>query len=146
MTIMWQTPIFMCPLYHSTTPPPNVRVINGYVTVEPPLIHQEQRRWMEIYTAEEHSTPTSFAPSDASSALPALVHSTLTLSFIFAWMLSQMLLTSWPQDRIISLTLKTPVRPHQSSGMHLINKKWSSTHAESRWRTMSWSRTRLLST
>ncbi|XP_010870117.1 metalloprotease TIKI2 [Esox lucius] len=50
---------------HGTTPPqPNVRITNGYVTVEPPLTNQEQQRRMDLYPALE---PPSQAPS---SALP----------------------------------------------------------------------------
>ncbi|XP_041791500.1 metalloprotease TIKI2 isoform X1 [Chelmon rostratus] len=78
----------------STTPPPSVRIINGYVTVEPPLTHQEQRRQMKIYTTERRPSPASSTPPNPSSAQPALVHSTLTLSCILTWLLSHMLFTS----------------------------------------------------
>ncbi|KAM8745135.1 metalloprotease TIKI2 [Acanthopagrus schlegelii] len=78
----------------STTPPPNVRIINGYVTVDPPLTHQEQRRRMEIYTTERHHIPPASTPPNSSSARPILVHSSLTLSCILAWLLSHMLFTS----------------------------------------------------
>uniref|UniRef100_A0A3B4U0E3 Metalloprotease TIKI n=1 Tax=Seriola dumerili TaxID=41447 RepID=A0A3B4U0E3_SERDU len=77
-----------------TTPPPNVRIINGYVTVEPPLTHQEQRRLIEIQATERHPGPPSPTSPTPSSAQPASVHSTLTLSCLLAWMLSHMLLTS----------------------------------------------------
>ncbi|XP_056235204.1 metalloprotease TIKI2 [Seriola aureovittata] len=77
-----------------TTPPPNVRIINGYVTVEPPLTHQEQRRLIEIQATEQHPGPPSPTSPTPSSAQPASVHSTLTLSCLLAWMLSHMLLTS----------------------------------------------------
>ncbi|XP_071343782.1 metalloprotease TIKI2 [Trachinotus anak] len=76
-----------------TTPPPNVRIINGYVTVEPPLTHQEQHR-LEIYATEQHPGPPSSTSPRPSSAQPASVHSTLTLSCLLAWMLSHMLFTS----------------------------------------------------
>ncbi|XP_060889143.1 metalloprotease TIKI2 [Labrus mixtus] len=78
----------------STTPPPTVRIINGYVTVEPPLTHQEQRRQVEIFTTERHPSPASSTPPNPSSAQPASVHSTVTLSCILAWLLSHMLFTS----------------------------------------------------
>lgn len=113
-----------------------MRIINGYVTVEPPLTHQEQRRRMEIDTTEQHPTPASSTPRDASSAQPALVHSTLTLPCMLAWLLSHMLFFSWPEDSIISQTLKTPMCPHQNSGMHLIKDR-------QRMQRRSWSRTRL---
>ncbi|XP_053178435.1 metalloprotease TIKI2 [Scomber japonicus] len=77
-----------------TTAPPNVRIINGYVTVSPPLTGQEQHRRMDIYTTEKHPSPTSSTPHNPSSAQPSSVHSTLTLSCILAWLLSHMLFTS----------------------------------------------------
>ncbi|XP_067453226.1 metalloprotease TIKI2 [Thunnus thynnus] len=77
-----------------TTPPPNVRIINGYVTVSPPLTSQKQHRRMDIHATEKPPSPTSSTPSNPSSAQPALVHSTLTLSCILAWLLSHMLFTS----------------------------------------------------
>lgn len=86
-------PDFLCPPFSSTTPSPNVRIINGYVTVEPLLTHQEQRRRMEIYATEQHpSAPSSTSPHP-SSAQPPLVHSTLTLSCLLAWLLSHILFT-----------------------------------------------------
>ncbi|XP_059196643.1 metalloprotease TIKI2 [Centropristis striata] len=80
----------------STTPPPNVRIINGYVTVEPPLTHQEQHRRMDVPATERHPSPASSPPPNPnpSSAQPASLHSALTLSCIFAWLLSHMLFTS----------------------------------------------------
>uniref|UniRef100_A0A3Q3K4V6 Metalloprotease TIKI n=1 Tax=Monopterus albus TaxID=43700 RepID=A0A3Q3K4V6_MONAL len=75
------------------TPPP-VRIINGYVTAEPPLTHQEHRRRMEIYTTERHPVPTSPTLPSPSSAQPAFVHSTLTLSCLLAWLLAHILFTS----------------------------------------------------
>ncbi|XP_034532074.1 metalloprotease TIKI2 isoform X1 [Notolabrus celidotus] len=78
----------------STTPSPNVRIINGYVTVEPPLPHQEQRRQMEIHVTEHQPSQASFTPSNQSSAQPSSAHNTLILSCIVAWLLSHMLFTS----------------------------------------------------
>uniref|UniRef100_A0A3Q3XPS9 Metalloprotease TIKI n=1 Tax=Mola mola TaxID=94237 RepID=A0A3Q3XPS9_MOLML len=78
----------------STTPPPSVRIINGYVTVAPPLTHQEQHRRTEGYATPKQPAPASSSPPDASSAQPALVHSTLTLSCILAWMSSHILFSS----------------------------------------------------
>ncbi|XP_029356172.1 metalloprotease TIKI2 [Echeneis naucrates] len=75
-----------------TTTPPNVRIINGYVTVEPPLTHQEQRRL--IYVTERHPGPPPSTSPRPSSARPASVHSALTLSCLLAWMLTHMLFTS----------------------------------------------------
>ncbi|XP_071382232.1 metalloprotease TIKI2 isoform X1 [Centroberyx affinis] len=77
-----------------TTPPPNMRIINGYVTVEPPLTRQEQRRRTELYPAVQHNSPASSTQPSPSSAQPGLIHSTLTLSCVLAWLLSHMLFTS----------------------------------------------------
>ncbi|KAK2835602.1 hypothetical protein Q5P01_016086 [Channa striata] len=77
-----------------TTPPPNVRIINGYVTVEPPLTHQQQHRRMETYSTERHPGPPPSTPHSPSSAQPALLHSTLTLSSLLTWLLSHILFTS----------------------------------------------------
>ncbi|KAM7388313.1 hypothetical protein PAMP_024499 [Pampus punctatissimus] len=76
-----------------TTPSPNVRIINGYVTVAPPLTSQEQHRRMDVYATEQHPGPTSSTPPNHSSAQPASVYSTLTLSCILVWLLSHMLFT-----------------------------------------------------
>ncbi|XP_054459217.1 metalloprotease TIKI2 isoform X2 [Anoplopoma fimbria] len=78
----------------STTPPPNVRIINGYVTVEPPRTHQEQHRRMEISATERQPSPASSTQPSPTSAQPASVHRTLTLSCILAWLLTHMLFTS----------------------------------------------------
>ncbi|CAB1426535.1 unnamed protein product [Pleuronectes platessa] len=54
-----------------TTPPPNVRIVNGYVTVDPPLTHQEQRRLVEIYATEQQPSPPSSTSPSPTSAQPA---------------------------------------------------------------------------
>ncbi|KAM9763110.1 metalloprotease TIKI2 isoform 2-T2 [Menidia menidia] len=74
-----------------STPPPNLRIINGYVTVESPLTHQEQSRPMEIYATEQHlfRSPSSTPPSPSSAQL--LHNSVLTLSCMLIWPLSHML-------------------------------------------------------
>ncbi|XP_037624719.1 metalloprotease TIKI2 [Sebastes umbrosus] len=76
----------------STTPSPNMRIINGYVTVDPPMTHQKQHRRTEISATERHPSPASSTTPNPSSARPASVHS--TLSCILAWLLSHMLFTS----------------------------------------------------
>ncbi|KAK5931132.1 hypothetical protein CgunFtcFv8_027305 [Champsocephalus gunnari] len=82
----------------STTPPPSVRIVNGYVTVEPPLTHQEQHRRTESSVTGEHPDPaspsSSSPPPNPRSAQSASVHSALTPSCLLAWLLSHMLLTS----------------------------------------------------
>lgn len=81
----------------STTPPPSVRIVNGYVTVEPPLTHQEQHRRTESSVTGEHpdpASPSSSPPPNPRSAQSASVHSALTPSCLLAWLLSHMLLTS----------------------------------------------------
>ncbi|XP_072245732.1 metalloprotease TIKI2 isoform X1 [Leuresthes tenuis] len=76
-----------------STPPPHLRILNGYVTVEPPLTHQEQHRRMEIYATEQHPfpSPSSSKPSPSSAQL---LHSSFTLSYMLVWLLSHLLLTS----------------------------------------------------
>lgn len=75
-----------------TTPPPNLRIINGYVTVDPPLTHQEQLRGMEVYPTEQHHGSPFSTPSSPSSA--QLLHNSLAPSCMLAWLLSYLLLTS----------------------------------------------------
>ncbi|XP_076009301.1 metalloprotease TIKI2 [Genypterus blacodes] len=77
-----------------TTPPPNVRILNGYVTVEPPLTHQEHHRRMEVVSAQQPSSPASPAHPHPSSAQPASTHSALLLSCVLTWLLSHVLFTS----------------------------------------------------
>uniref|UniRef100_A0A3Q2Q3P5 Metalloprotease TIKI n=1 Tax=Fundulus heteroclitus TaxID=8078 RepID=A0A3Q2Q3P5_FUNHE len=78
--------------FGDSTPPPNMRIINGYVTVEPPLTHPERRRQSEIYSTDRHADAPSPRPHSLSPA--RLAHTSLTLSCILAWFLSHMLLTS----------------------------------------------------
>ncbi|XP_028299358.1 metalloprotease TIKI2 [Gouania willdenowi] len=75
----------------STTPPPNVRIINGYVTVEPPLIHQEHRQRMEIHATEQHLSSPSSKPSGSVHCAPS---STLSALCVLPWLLTHMLFTS----------------------------------------------------
>ncbi|TWW57855.1 Metalloprotease TIKI2 [Takifugu flavidus] len=75
----------------STTPPSNVRIINGYVTVAPPLTHLEQHRRMEIQPTQRHLTPASSTPPEASSGHATLAHSTLLLGMVLAWISSDLL-------------------------------------------------------
>lgn len=83
----------MC-FYKSTSPPPNVRIINGYVTVEPPLTHLEQHRRMEMHPTQRHPTPASPALPEASSGHAALGHSALVLGMLLSWILSDLLFSS----------------------------------------------------
>ncbi|KAM4628704.1 metalloprotease TIKI2 [Polymixia lowei] len=78
----------------STTAPPNVRIINGYVTVEPPLTSQEQHRRTESHPVAQQPSPPSSTQPSPSSAQPGLTHSTLVLSCLLAWLLSHVLFTS----------------------------------------------------
>lgn len=138
----------MFPLSSSTTPPPKVRIINGYVTVDPPLTHQEQRRRMEIYATERHhSPPASSTPPNSSSAQPALVYSSLTLSCILAWLLSHMLFTSWPQDSIISQTDTADTSASTQEQWNVPDKQGMavSTYRKEVGDKTSWGRTILLS-
>ncbi|KAM8875073.1 metalloprotease TIKI2 [Spinachia spinachia] len=74
----------------STTSPPRVRIINGYVTVEPPRTHQEQRRRTEVSATAPQPGPTSSRSlTDASAGRGAL-----TPSCVVAWLLTHTLLAS----------------------------------------------------
>ncbi|XP_019752294.1 metalloprotease TIKI2-like [Hippocampus comes] len=68
-----------------TALPPNVRIINGYVTVEPPLTRPEDH-----VTAPPSSTPSG--PTSAQA--PSWIHNTPSLTCAFAWLLSYVLLIS----------------------------------------------------
>ncbi|XP_034035695.1 metalloprotease TIKI2 isoform X2 [Thalassophryne amazonica] len=70
------------------TPPPSVRIINGYVTVEPSLTHQEQHRWIVMGPP----SPSPITLSSSSSAQPTLVHSKCLC--VLAWLLSHVLFIS----------------------------------------------------
>ncbi|KAK0139282.1 Metalloprotease TIKI2 [Merluccius polli] len=80
----------------SSTPPPNVRIVNGYVTVVPPLTGQEQHRRAELYPAVQKPSPTSPSTHQSrhSSARSGVKCSTLVVPCLLAWLLSHMLLTS----------------------------------------------------
>uniref|UniRef100_W5LB76 Metalloprotease TIKI n=1 Tax=Astyanax mexicanus TaxID=7994 RepID=W5LB76_ASTMX len=56
----------------SSTPLPNVRITNGYVTVEPPLTQQEHRKRTFLTDSEETLLPASASPRP-SSLFPALL-------------------------------------------------------------------------
>ena len=85
-------------VYKSTSPPPNVRIINGYVTVDPPLTRLEQHRRLEIHPTQRHLTPASAAQPGASSAPTPLVHTAFLLGMLLAWMSSDLLFSSWPHE------------------------------------------------
>uniref|UniRef100_A0A3P9ME39 Metalloprotease TIKI n=1 Tax=Oryzias latipes TaxID=8090 RepID=A0A3P9ME39_ORYLA len=76
----------------STTPHPNVRIINGYVTVEPSLNLQKKHRQMTIFATERQtasSTSTSPHPNSAQR-----VCGSFAPFCIFLWFFSHMLLNS----------------------------------------------------
>ncbi|XP_037530618.1 metalloprotease TIKI2 [Nematolebias whitei] len=75
-----------------TTPPPVVKMINRYMTVEPPPSHQEQQRRMETYVTERRPASPSHTLHSRSSA--QLVHFALMPPCALAWLLSHLLLTS----------------------------------------------------
>ncbi|XP_029002339.1 metalloprotease TIKI2 [Betta splendens] len=75
----------------STSAPPNIRIINGYVTVEPPLTHQEQRRRTETQAGERRPTPPS-SSQKPTSAQPASARGARCLCCLLAWALSHVLL------------------------------------------------------
>ena len=135
----------MCPLHCSTTPPPNVRIINGYVTVEPPLTHQEQHRQMEVDTTGQHLSPASSTPPNPSSAQPTVVHSSLTLSCMLAWLLSHMLFTSWPQDSAVSQTNTADTAALTQEQWNAPDKQGLSTCRTKMENRKPWGRTILLS-
>ncbi|KAJ8278932.1 hypothetical protein COCON_G00059980 [Conger conger] len=74
----------------STTPLPNVRITNGYVTVEPPITRQGQLRRPRTHPQEQ---PPSLAtpPAPVDSALPSTSHA---LSSLVLCLISHMLFTS----------------------------------------------------
>ncbi|XP_061636525.1 metalloprotease TIKI2 [Phyllopteryx taeniolatus] len=72
-----------------TASPPNVRIINGYVTVESPLTHPED------HAMDKHLSPDSFTPPGPTSAQPpSSAHGALSLTCTLAWLLLYVLLTS----------------------------------------------------
>lgn len=75
----------------STSPPPNVRIINGYITVEPPLTRQEQQRHLDVPDTERHSAAAQ-PTAESSSSGQALLHCPRTLLCLLAWILSHVLL------------------------------------------------------
>ncbi|CAL1593776.1 unnamed protein product [Knipowitschia caucasica] len=78
----------------STTPPPNVRVINGYLTVEPPLTQQEQQQGQQqLLDAEAQSEAPQRTWDTAHSGQQALVPCPLSLSCLLTWILSYQLLS-----------------------------------------------------
>ncbi|XP_061894874.1 metalloprotease TIKI2 isoform X1 [Entelurus aequoreus] len=78
----------------STASPPNVRIINGYVTVEPPLTRLEPSKHIEVHAVDQHPSSTSWTRPSASSAPPPSVRGSLTLTCALVCLLSHMLLTS----------------------------------------------------
>uniref|UniRef100_A0A8C6T2T8 Metalloprotease TIKI n=1 Tax=Neogobius melanostomus TaxID=47308 RepID=A0A8C6T2T8_9GOBI len=75
----------------STSPPPNVRIVNGYITVEPPLTQQEQRRRLDVPDTGRQSAPRQPMADSPSSGQP-LLHCPVTLACLLAWILSHVLL------------------------------------------------------
>ncbi|XP_057697160.1 metalloprotease TIKI2 [Corythoichthys intestinalis] len=72
-----------------TAPPPNVRIINGYVTVEPPLIHPEDD------STDEYPSPVSLTPPSQTSAQPpSSACSVSVLTCALAWLLMYTVLNS----------------------------------------------------
>ncbi|KAG7283658.1 hypothetical protein CRUP_020431 [Coryphaenoides rupestris] len=86
----------------SSTPPPDVRVLNGYVTVVPPLTGQEQHRRAELYpavqrpssTASPYSTRHHHIRSHSSSSARSGFSCTAVATCLLAWLLSHVLFTS----------------------------------------------------
>lgn len=93
-----------CPsVCNSTSPPPNLRIINGYVTVDPPLTHleqqqqQQQHRRLEVQPTQRLSTPASAAAAAqprASSAHAAPVRGALLLGMLLVWVSSDIVSSS----------------------------------------------------
>ncbi|XP_017577820.1 metalloprotease TIKI2 isoform X1 [Pygocentrus nattereri] len=67
----------------SSTPIPNIRITNGYVTVEPPLTRQEQKRKTSLSGREDTLLPALASPS-ACSLLPALLTCLLSQLLLFS--------------------------------------------------------------
>uniref|UniRef100_A0A3P9J9B7 Metalloprotease TIKI n=1 Tax=Oryzias latipes TaxID=8090 RepID=A0A3P9J9B7_ORYLA len=76
----------------STTPHPDVRIINGYVTVEPSLTLQKQHRQMTIFATERQTASSTSTSPHPNSAQP--VCGSFAPFCIFLWFFSHMLLDS----------------------------------------------------
>ncbi|XP_024134058.1 metalloprotease TIKI2 isoform X1 [Oryzias melastigma] len=77
----------------STSPPPSIRILNGYVTVEPSLSLQEQRRRMAVFATPRHTASSTSTSPHPNSAPPPLCSSCAPFCLLL-WFLSHMLLHS----------------------------------------------------
>ncbi|XP_077464357.1 metalloprotease TIKI2 [Stigmatopora argus] len=72
-----------------TVPSPNVRIINNYVTVEPPLTYPED------HATDKHPSATPFTPAGPTSAQPSSsTCGVLSLTCALTWLLMYALLNS----------------------------------------------------
>lgn len=77
----------------STTPPPNIRITNGYVTVEPPFTHQKQQRRTSPHVRAQTSSHTPSRHGHNNSAVvPCVPHTALTC--LLAGLISYLLFSS----------------------------------------------------
>ncbi|KAK6309059.1 metalloprotease TIKI2 isoform X2 [Coregonus clupeaformis] len=78
-----------------TTPPqPNVRITNGYVTVEPPLTHQEQRRRTDLYPPMEPPSKASSSALPTPSSAKPNTGTTHALTYLLTLLITYLLFTS----------------------------------------------------
>lgn len=78
--VSWSSPpLSVCFSVSSTTPLANIRITNGYVTVQPPLTQQEQRRrtvgtpWERPAGSAAALAPQNLASRDTGHALTCLI-------------------------------------------------------------------------
>ncbi|XP_071011721.1 metalloprotease TIKI2 [Oncorhynchus clarkii lewisi] len=78
----------------TTTPQPNVRITNGYVTVEPLLTHQEQRRRTGLYPPVEPPSQSSPSALPTPSSAQYTIGTTHALTCLLTLLTSHLLFTS----------------------------------------------------
>lgn len=86
----------------TTTPQPNVRITNGYVTVEPLLTHQEQRRRTGLYPPVEPPSQASPSALPTPSSAEYTIGTTHALTCLLTLLTSHLLFTSWPHGGALS--------------------------------------------
>ncbi|XP_023855135.1 metalloprotease TIKI2-like [Salvelinus sp. IW2-2015] len=79
----------------STPPPqPNVRITKGYVTVEPALTHQEQRRRADLYPSMEAPSKASPSALPTPSSAQSNTGTTHALTYLLTLLITYLLFTS----------------------------------------------------
>ncbi|XP_072295117.1 metalloprotease TIKI2 [Eucyclogobius newberryi] len=76
----------------STSPPPNMRIINSYITAKTPLMQQESHMLLDSHDTETQSELPQRTGDSPHSGQPAFVHCPASVSCLLAWILSHVLL------------------------------------------------------